>query len=180
MIIILMGVSGSGKTTVGRLLADMLGWPFYDADDFHTEANILKMRSGTPLSDADRAPWLHALEHLISDLLSEDQSAVLACSALKAAYRERLKASSASDPSAIRLVYLRISPALAERRSQQRPGHFMPQGLVPSQFETLEEPKDALLIEATLAPQKIAAAVIADLRKQSDLYDTETAGDHAP
>ena len=177
MIVILIGVAGSGKTTVGKLLADTMGWPFYDADDFHPETNILKMRSGIPLSDADRAPWLHALERLIADLLSENQSAVLACSALKTAYRKRLKSSSGSNPSSVRFVYLRISPAVAEQRLQQRPGHFMPQELVPSQFKALEEPKDALLIEATLEPSEIVAAVVSDLSKPPARNNTEPTDD---
>ncbi|MCI0488900.1 MAG: gluconokinase [Blastocatellia bacterium] len=159
MIIVLIGVTGSGKTTVGKLIADLLGWPFYDADDFHPEANIIKMRSGIPLTDADRAPWLHALERLIADSLSGNHSAVLACSALKEAYREHLRAPSASDPSSVRFVYLRISPVVAEQRLQQRPDHFMPPGLVPSQFEALEEPADALIVEATLEPREIASEI---------------------
>jgi gluconokinase len=158
MIILLMGVAGSGKTTLGRLLAANLGWPFYDADDFHPRANIAKMAAGTPLTDADRAPWLHALRTRIETSLAANQNAIIGCSALKAAYRAILQPS-ASEP--IRLVYLRGSPELLAERLAGRAGHFMKPGMLTSQLSTLEEPVDALIADIALPP----ALLIADIRR---------------
>lgn len=159
MIVILMGVAGSGKTTVGRRLADELGWGFYDADDFHPPANVAMMRAGIPLTDKAREPWLAALAHLISDLLVAGQSAALACSALKATYRARLTAAAGTHTAAVQFVYLRIPPAVAEQRLRERHAHFMPATLVPSQFAALEEPDEAIMIDARLAPDEIVAAI---------------------
>jgi gluconokinase len=159
MIIILMGVAGSGKTTIGSLLAAELGWLFYDADDFHPPANIIKMRSGIPLTDTDRQPWLHALENLLKELIANNHSAVLACSALKAAYRAQLKASAGSTTSQIKFVYLRIPPPVAMQRLEKRKTHFMPKELVPSQFEALEEPSDAVVVNAMLKPSEVVAQI---------------------
>jgi gluconokinase len=159
MIVILMGVTGSGKTTVGRRLADALGWRFYDADDFHPPANVAMMRAGIPLTDKEREPWLAGLAELIRDLLIAGQSAALACSALKAAYRARLTVAAAANPDAVQFVYLRIPPTVAEQRLRERHAHFMPATLVPSQFATLEEPDDAIVIDARLAPGEIVAAI---------------------
>src|SRR6185295_9940398 len=141
--IILMGVSGSGKTTVGRLLAEELGWPFYDADDFHPPANVERMRHGIALTDEDREPWLARLARLIADALAKDQSLVLACSALKAAYRAQLAPPDAAS-AAVRFVYLHIPMEVAAARIKDRPGHYMPAALVPSQFAALEEPAEAI------------------------------------
>lgn len=159
MIVILMGVTGSGKTTVGRRLAEALGWSFYDADDFHPPANVAMMRAGIPLTDKEREPWLAALAALIRDLLIAGQSAALACSALKAAYRARLTAAAEANPDAVQFVYLRIPLAVAEQRLSERHAHFMPATLVPSQFATLEEPDDAIVIDAQFAPDAIVAAI---------------------
>lgn len=143
MIVLLMGVTGAGKTTVGRALAEQLHWRFADADDFHSAANIAKMRAGIPLTDEDRAPWLQALRDVISDWLAARENAVLACSALKASYRDILLVSPE-----VKLVYLRASQAVIAARVAARTGHYMNPQLVPSQFATLEEPRDAVVIDA--------------------------------
>jgi gluconokinase len=156
--IIVMGVSGSGKTTIGKLLAEALGWPFYDADDFHPPANVERMHQGIALTDEDRKPWLAALARLIAEALANDQSLVLACSALKAAYREQLKPHGATA-TAVPFVYLHVPPAVAAARLKERHGHFMPASLVPSQFAALEEPADAIVIDATQTPDEIVAQI---------------------
>jgi gluconokinase len=143
MIIVLMGVTGAGKTTVGGALAGQLHWRFADADDYHSAANIAKMQAGIPLCDEDRAPWLQSLRELIRAWLAAGENAILACSALKAAYRDILLVSPE-----VKLVYLRAGPALIEARVAARTGSYMNPELVPSQFETLEEPKDAVVIDA--------------------------------
>src|SRR5215472_5385930 len=120
MVIVVMGVAGAGKTTVGRLLAGELGWQFVEGDEFHTPESIAKIHHGIGLDDADRAPWLARLAGVIRDLLAHDASAVLACSALKREYRERLRV----DPARVRFVYLRSTPAVLEARLRARHGHF--------------------------------------------------------
>jgi gluconokinase len=156
MIILLMGVAGSGKTTLGRLLAADLGWPFYDADDFHPPANVAKMAAGTPLTDEDRAPWLHALRTRIETSLAANENAILGCSALKAAYR-RILQPVPTEP--IRFVYLRGTPELLAQRLADRPGHFMKPGMLASQLSTLEEPADALIADISLPPEKLVAHI---------------------
>lgn len=159
MIIILMGVSGAGKTTIGRLLAQELGWPFYEGDDFHPQANVDKMRRGIPLTDADRDPWLAALERQIRALVRAGRSAVIACSALKQAYRDRLKAT--SD---VRFVYLKGDYRLIRERLEKRRGHYMAASLLASQFETLEEPEGAPVINVTLPPHIIVNQIRRELQ----------------
>ena len=154
MVIILMGVTSSGKTTVGRLLAAELGYHFYDADDFHPRANIDKMRRGIPLDDADRLPWLETLRDLVRRCLTENTDAVLACSALKEVYRRYLLVDSQ-----VTLVYLKADQDLIRQRLQQRQGHFMNPALLESQFATLEEPKQGLWIDAALEPAAIVSAI---------------------
>jgi gluconokinase len=154
MVIILMGVSGSGKTMVGRLLASAIGYQFYDADDFHPPANIDKMSRGIPLDDTDRQPWLETLGALVRRCLAAQTDAVLACSALKEAYRRYLLI----DPH-IRLVYLKAEPALIRERLLQRRGHFMNPTLLESQFATLEEPHDAFWVDAALNPTQIVTTI---------------------
>lgn len=142
MIVVLMGVCGSGKTTVGEALAQALHCRFLDADDFHPPANVAKMAAGEPLTDDDRWPWLDRLAREESQILARGEHAVLACSALKEAYRERLKR--AGD---VRIVYLKGDEATIAHRLAQRQHAYMPPSLLPSQFATLEEPKDALAVD---------------------------------
>jgi gluconokinase len=140
---IIMGVAGSGKSSVGKVLAEHLKWDFYDADDFHPPENVSKMATGTPLTDADRAPWLAALHDLISSNLKQGKPSVLACSALKENYRAQLM----KDNHGVRLVYLKGDYDLLMSRLNSRSDHFMKPQMLQSQFATLEEPADALTIE---------------------------------
>ncbi len=158
MILIVMGVSGSGKSTIGRLLADRLGWPFFEGDDFHSAANIEKMRRGQPLTDEDRAGWLDALANLIHEQVRQNRSAVITCSALKQAYRDRLQMEG------VRFIYLRGSSEVIEARLRQRVGHYMPPSLLASQFATLEEPKNALTVDISLPPDQIVSEIVAALK----------------
>lgn len=153
-----MGVSGSGKTTVGRALANALGWRFADADDYHFAANISKMAAGIALTDEDREPWLQALHDAIARWIANSDNVVLGCSALKAAYRERLLI----GPE-VSIVYLKASPGLIADRMARRPGHFMNPHLLRSQFETLEEPQDALTVDAALPIAQIVHTIRAAL-----------------
>ncbi|HXG19580.1 MAG TPA: gluconokinase [Methylomirabilota bacterium] len=155
LLLILMGVAGAGKTTIGTLLAREPGWAFYDGDDFHPQANIEKMRRGIALTDADRAAWLTALRQLIERLLRDRQSAVIACSALKQAYRDRLRDQNAE----VRFVYLKGDYELIRQRLQARRAHFMKTDLLASQFDALEEPRDVLTIEAAQEPETIVALI---------------------
>ncbi len=158
--IIIMGVSGCGKTSVGRALSASTGWPFYDGDDFHPQANIDKMARGIPLDDTDRQPWLEGLHNLIADSLAARQSLIMACSALKASYREILQ----GELETVHFVHLEGSFDLIHRRMQQRSGHYMKAGMLRSQFETLEPPEGGLVvsIEQPVSEiiDKIAAAMI--------------------
>jgi gluconokinase len=156
MIVVLMGVSGSGKTAVGKVLARELGWTFIDADDYHPAANIDKMRRGIPLNDDDRRPWLQALRRLVDDACDRGENVVLACSALKHAYQEYLQR---DVPGSVRYVYLYGSEELIRQRLAARKGHFMNPGLLHSQFEALEPPGDAVRVDVTPAPEVIAAEI---------------------
>jgi gluconokinase len=162
MVVILMGVMGAGKTTVGRLLAARLGWSFYDADDFHPPANVERMERGQPLDDADRAPWLAALRDLIARLLADGKSAVLACSALRERYRRALVPDDA-PPGAVRLAYLRGDSALLAERLSHRAGHFAAASLLPSQLESLEEPADAIVVDVAAPPEVIVERISREL-----------------
>jgi len=155
-VILVMGVAGSGKTTVGRALAAALGWPFADADDFHPPANVAKMSAGRPLDDADRAPWLAALRADIDARLARHESAVVACSALKASYRTQL----AADHARIRFVLLHGSRELLHARLARRRGHFMRPEMLDSQLAALEPPADALALEISLAPAVLVAKIL--------------------
>jgi gluconokinase len=161
VIVIIFGVSGAGKTTVGKLLARELGWRFVEADDFHPPANIKKMRSGDPLTDKDRWPWLERLRQQIERSLSVGENAVLACSALKRAYRDRLRLGNE-----VKFVFLRGDYALVEKQLRSRHGHFMDANLLQSQFDDLEEPQpdeNVLTIELGRTPEKIVERIEAKL-----------------
>jgi len=148
-----MGVSGCGKTTIGRALADATGWAFLDADDFHPEANVAKMRTGTPLTDDDRWPWLDRLAAEMSAINARGASAVLGCSALRQAYRDRL-----ARAGGVRIVYLKGDRATIEPRLAARAGHYMPPSLLTSQFAALEEPADVIVVDIRLpAPRQVQA-----------------------
>lgn len=159
MVVILMGVTGAGKTTIGRALAASLGWEFYDGDDFHTAASKRKMHRGIALDDSDRAPWLKALRTLIEAMLAEGRSAVVACSALKQSYRDELIV----ERNSVKVVYLKASNRIAAARLRYRIGHFMNPELLKSQFETLEEPRDAIVVDASAAPEAIVNEIRARL-----------------
>ena len=161
MILILMGVSGSGKTTIGKLLAEELHWPFYDGDDFHPQANINKMSRGIALTDQDREVWLAILRQLVERLLQDHQSAIIACSALKQTYRTQLQENNTD----VQFVYLKGDYALIQQRLRERSGHFMKADLLTSQFETLEEPDDVLTVDVALTPQ----AIVKQIRSCFDL-----------
>lgn len=154
MIYIVMGVSGAGKTLIGQRLARRLDIPFYDGDDFHPESNIQKMESGQPLNDDDRRPWLEILARKMNEW-EESRGAVLACSALKQQYRRIL----VSQESA-RFIYLKGSLSLIADRLAQREGHFMPEELLASQFEALEEPGNAVTVSVDQSPEQIVADIL--------------------
>ncbi len=158
MIILIMGVSGVGKTTVGQALAQQLGWPFADADDFHPVPNVAKMRAGIPLTDADRAQWLDSLRTAIQGWIATHESVVLACSALKQAYREQLIA----GPE-VKLVYLHADFMVIAGRMVARPGHYMSPSLLKSQFDALEAPHDSVSVDASRPVPEIVAAIRASL-----------------
>ena len=149
-----MGVSGSGKTTIGRGLAAELGWKFYDADDFHPPANVALMARGIPLDDADRLPWLETLGALVRACLERDERAVLACSALKATYRTYLLLDER-----VKLAYLKGTFDLIQKRLANRRGHFMPAVMLESQFAALEEPEREFHIDISAAPDEIVRAI---------------------
>jgi gluconokinase len=154
MIVIVMGVVGSGKTTVGRLLAEQLGWGFADADDFHSASNVEKIRRGIALDDDDRRPWLEGLRTAIAQWIAEKRNFVLACSALKRCYREEL-----SVGTEVRFVYLKGNAELIAERLRSRHGHFAGEQILASQFADLEEPEDAVTIGIAPTPQQIVAEI---------------------
>jgi gluconokinase len=151
MICILMGVSGSGKSTIGQLLSQKLGWPFYDGDDFHPPENIEKMRHGIPLTDSDRQPWLAALR----DIMEQNQDVIIACSSLKETYRDYLQD---GHPDLI-WIYLKGSYEEILQRMQHRQ-HFMKPEMLRSQFTTLEEPQNAVIIDISLPPERIIDRIV--------------------
>ena len=157
MIIFVMGVAGAGKSTVGEALAQRMGWDFLDADDLHPDANKQKMRAGIPLSDADRAPWLRSVAEHVKTFIHSNKNAVVACSLLKQQYRDLVFVSES------RLVYLRLSRELAEERAKARHHAFMPATLVASQYADLQEPEDALMIDAAMPVERIVAIIISGL-----------------
>jgi len=157
MIVVLMGVSGVGKTTIGRLVAARLGWRLIDADDHHPPESVAKMAAGIALQDSDRWPWLDALNRL----LRAERDAVIACSALKQSYRQRLLA----GIDEARLVYLHGTKALIASRLAQRKHRYMPASLLDSQFATLEPPGGALAIDVAADPESCAAAIVDAIRR---------------
>ncbi|NOJ95437.1 gluconokinase [Corallococcus sp. CA049B] len=159
MVVIVMGVSGTGKSTVGRALADRLGWTFVDADDLHSVENRRKMAAGTPLTDVDRQPWLELLRARMEKALEADEALVLAFSGLKAFYRARLTV----DPARERWVYLHAPASVILERIQKRVGHFMPASLLQSQLETMEVPGDAFTVDVTPPPGEIVEHIVAGL-----------------
>lgn len=154
MIVIVMGVTGAGKTTIGRLLAEQSGWEFADADDFHRPSNVEKIRRGISLTDEDRKPWLAQLRAAIQQWIKENRNVVLACSALKRTYRQELEA----GPE-VRFVYLKGSPDLIASRLRSRQGHFAGEQILAGQFEDLEEPECAVTVDIAPAPPQIVAEI---------------------
>ncbi len=153
---IVMGVSGCGKTSVGKSLAEHLGWNFYDGDDFHPPANIAKMANGIPLDDADRAPWLAALHDLISSSLKADRPGVLACSALKERYRRQLL----DGNEGVQIVYLKGSFELIWSRMEKRTDHYMKPDMLKSQFDALEEPANVLTVDISMPLDDIVQVIL--------------------
>lgn len=153
---IVMGVSGCGKSSVSKALAKKLGWDFYDADDFHPPANVAKMASGIPLNDSDRAPWLDSLNELISSSLKAAKSGVLACSALKERYRQKLMDGNES----VQIVYLKGSYDLIWSRMEKRTDHYMKPHMLKGQFDALEEPTNALTIDISMSLDDIVQEIL--------------------
>ena len=158
-VIVLMGVAGSGKTTIGPLLARALGWNYAEGDQFHPPANVAKMRGGTPLDDSDRAPWLAAMAASIREWIARDTPTVLAASALKQRYRDTLR----QDSPAVRFVWLNGDLERIAARMAARTDHFMPPALLRSQFATLEPPSDAIEVGIDGTPDEIVADIVARL-----------------
>ena len=154
MVIIIMGVAGSGKTTIGSLLALELGWDFYDGDDFHSESNRAKMSQSIALTDEDRTAWLLSLRELVNQNIQLGKSIVLVCSALKTSYRNILSVSEH-----VRFIYLQGTYKQIETRLRKRTGHFMPADMLSSQFDILEEPQDTLTIDISQTPQEIITII---------------------
>jgi gluconokinase len=155
VIVVVMGVTGAGKTTIGSRLAADLGWPFHEGDGFHPQANVEKMSRGVPLTDEDRRPWLDGLAALIDGLAARGESAVIACSALKESYRRRLRG---GHPEVV-FVHLDADPLLIAERLGARTGHFAKADLLPSQLATLERPEHAIAVDASGTPEEVAAEI---------------------
>ena len=160
MVLILMGPMGSGKTTIGKMLAGKLGWPFYDGDSFHPKENVEKMRAGIALTDEDRRVWLEKLRDNIQRWLEERQDTILACSALKQAYRDILGV----DQETVRTVYLKGSYPLLRKRIEERQHPYMDNSLLRSQLDTLEEPKEGLRVDISATPEMIVRTIIQNLK----------------
>jgi carbohydrate kinase (thermoresistant glucokinase family) len=159
LVIVLMGVAGSGKSTTGAALAKALGWPFRDADSFHPPANIAKMSQGLPLNDDDRAPWLAAIAQWIDERCALSEPGIVSCSALKRDYRQRI----IGARHGVRLVYLKGDAVLIGRRLRARKHHFMPAALLESQLATLEEPRadeHPLIVSVALSPRRVVGTIL--------------------
>ena len=163
MVLILMGPMGCGKTTIGKMLAAKLRWPFYDGDDFHPKENVEKMRAGIPLTDEDRKLWLETLNGNIKQWLTDKQDAILACSALKQVYRNMLGV----NQDTVRTVYLKGSYELLRKRIEERQHPYMDKNLLRSQLETLEEPKEGLTVDISPAPEIIVRTILHHLKASS-------------
>jgi len=159
MVLILMGPMGCGKTTIGQMLARRLGWPFYDADDFHSEQSVEKMRAGIALTDEDRRLWLRNLRTQIRGWLKDRQNRILACSALRQTYRDILGV----DQKGVKTVYLKGSYSLLRERIEGRQHPYMNRDLLRSQLDTLEEPKDGLIADISKPPETIVSSILKDL-----------------
>ena len=159
--LIVMGVSGSGKTTIGKAIATKLRWDFYDADDFHPQENVSKMERGIPLSDSDRVPWLDSLHNLINSCLRGGRTGVLACSALKESYRQKLL----KGNEGVEIIYLRGTYDLIWSRMSARKDHYMKPEMLRSQFDALEEPKDALTVDILLSVDENIQIILHHLEK---------------
>jgi len=153
-----MGVAGSGKSTIGNLLSERLGWQFADADNFHSPANIEKMSSGIPLTDSDREPWLDSLRSQLTQWSNSGTNGILACSALKQSYRDHLRI---SDD--VRFVYLKGAEKLLQERLHERREHYMKDSMLASQFATLEEPADAVIIDISPPPMEIVEEIVRNM-----------------
>lgn len=160
MVIIVMGVTGAGKTTVGSLFANEMNWDFADADSFHSAANKAKMHQGIPLTDADRASWLQAMRNAIVQWIAQKKNVVLACSALKRSYRDELRVAPE-----VKIVYLRGSQELIGSRLQHRMGHFAGESILADQFAVLEEPEQAIAVDVNASPEEI----VQKIRKQLNM-----------
>jgi gluconokinase len=161
-VLVIMGVSGSGKTTIATLLAKKLGWVFRDADEFHPPANVAKMKSGVPLTDEDRWPWLEAIARFIDEELARGTKTIVTCSALKRRYRDII----IDNRKGVRLIYLKGDKALLEKRLAKRHGHFMPSSLLQSQFDALEEPareENPLTVSVDAIPDEIVDRIMDEL-----------------
>ena len=165
MIIVVMGISASGKSTLGSALAKSLGWEFLEGDDYHPRANIEKMSSGTPLNDEDRLPWLRSINQALGRLDKDGRNAVLACSALKRHYREIL----AQDIKQMRYVYLYGNPQLVRERITNRKGHFMPPELIDSQIAAMEPPQNAIRVNIEQPVETQAELVLQALGRDKDV-----------
>ena len=161
MIVILMGVTGTGKTTIGTLLSQRTGWPYAEGDDYHSDANKAKMHAGIPLTDEDRAPWLATLHELLSGWYQKHGSGILACSALKQSYRDTL--TSGIPHEAYRFVLLKVPREVIAERLAHRPNHYMNPALLDSQFATLEEPSDALSVSDEGTPEETVELILKQL-----------------
>jgi gluconokinase len=161
MIVIVMGVTGTGKTTVGTLLSSRMGWHYAEGDDYHSEANKAKMHAGNPLTDEDRAPWLATLHGVLLGWYQSGESGVLTCSALKQTYRDTLAAG--MDHDTYRFVWLKVSREVIAARLSHRAGHYMNPELLDSQLATLEAPTDALVISAEGTPDETVALILKEL-----------------
>ncbi|MBT9329926.1 gluconokinase [Paracidobacterium acidisoli] len=158
MIAIVMGVTGSGKTTVANALVALTGWHFAEGDDFHSEANKKKMHAGIPLNDEDREPWLESLHQVLLGWHQKGESGVMTCSALKQSYRDTLSAG--LPQGSYHFVLLEAPVAVLEEHLANRKGHYMNPGLLQSQLDTLEEPKDAIRVNATHTPEELAREIL--------------------